>query len=227
MSMIEDAVSWAESIAADDRHGYNQGARDGTDFDCSSLVCRALRYAGFAAPHPSFSTRSMGEWLLRNGFAWHAGLDGIERGCIVWMVGHTAFAVGDGRIVEACIDENGNIVGGQAGDQTGNEIRVTNLNRYQWLGYYRYMEDDMTDADIERIAELAAEKVVNYELNGTLLRDRIIGCDNAANGANNKLADTTDPTGRTNGVTALEHIRWIAKAVSELNDKVDEFMKGK
>lgn len=227
MSMIEDAVSWAEAIAADDSHGYNQGDRDGTNFDCSSLVCRALRYAGFAAPSPSFSTRSMGEWLLNNGFGWHAGTDGVQRGDIVWMVGHTAFATGNGRIVEACIDEDGNIVGGDAGDQTGNEIRVTNLNRYPWLGYYRYMEDDMTDADIERIADRVAEKVVNYELNGVMLRDRIIGMDNAANGANNKLADTTDPTGRTNGMTPLEHIRWIAKAVAELNDKVDDLLNRK
>lgn len=227
MSMIEDAVSWAEAIAADDRHGYNQGDRDGTDFDCSSLVCRALRCAGFAAPYPSFSTRSMGEWLLNNGFGWHAGTDGVKRGDIVWMFGHTAFATGNGKIVEACIDENGNIIGGKAGDQTGNEIRVTNLNRYPWLGYYRYMEDDMTDADIKRIAELAAEKVVNYELNGVKLRDRIIGIDNAANGANDKLADTTDPTGRTSGITPLKHIRWIAKAVAELNDKVDELLNRK
>ena len=225
MSDILDAVAWAEGIAADNTHGYNRGDRDGQDFDCSSLVCRALRAAGFAAPYPSFSTRTMGEWLLNNEFAWHSGTAGVQRGDILWKVGHTAWAASADTIVEASIDEDGNIVGGSPGDQTGWEIHVTNMNRYQWLGYYRYIGGDtMTETDMEHIAELAADKVMNYVLNGTMFRDRIIGTDQAANGANNKLASTQDPTGRTENMTALEHIRWIAKAVAELNNKVDKVL---
>lgn len=56
---IEKAISWAESIAMDQSHGYSQGAenatkkypytgsREGVDYDCSSLIYHALEQAGF------------------------------------------------------------------------------------------------------------------------------------------------------------------------------------
>lgn len=56
---MEKAVVWALQIAADNRHGYSQGAenatannpytgsREGPDYDCSSLVYHALEQAGF------------------------------------------------------------------------------------------------------------------------------------------------------------------------------------
>ena len=53
-----------------------------------------------------------------------------------------------------------------------------------WRALHAYIttpeEDIVTDADIERIAQLAADKVINYDLGGTSLRDRIIGTDFAA-----------------------------------------------
>ena len=138
MANVEDAVKWAENIAKDNSHGYSQGGREGRDFDCSSLVCRSLRAAGFNAPYPSFSTRSMGAWLESHNWEWHNGVSGAKRGDIMWKTGHTAWATSTTKICEACIDENGNITGGKPGDQTGNEIRITNMNRYNWAGYWRY-----------------------------------------------------------------------------------------
>ena len=56
---VEDAVQWAIDIANDQTHGYSQGAenatdwrpytgsREGTDYDCSSLVYHAFNHAGF------------------------------------------------------------------------------------------------------------------------------------------------------------------------------------
>ena len=56
---MEKAVAWALQVAADNRHGYSQGAenatannpytgsREGPDYDCSSLVYHALEQAGF------------------------------------------------------------------------------------------------------------------------------------------------------------------------------------
>ncbi|SHK37522.1 NlpC/P60 family protein [Selenomonas ruminantium] len=56
---MEKAVVWALQIAADDSHGYSQGAenatannpytgsREGPDYDCSALVYHALEHAGF------------------------------------------------------------------------------------------------------------------------------------------------------------------------------------
>lgn len=56
---MEKAVTWALQIAADNSHGYSQGAenatannpytgsREGPDYDCSALVYHALEHAGF------------------------------------------------------------------------------------------------------------------------------------------------------------------------------------
>jgi cell wall-associated NlpC family hydrolase len=56
---MEKAVVWALQIAADNSHGYSQGAenatannpytgsREGPDYDCSALVYHALEHAGF------------------------------------------------------------------------------------------------------------------------------------------------------------------------------------
>lgn len=163
MPNLEAAVSEAERIAADPRHGYSQPNRGGIDYDCSSLVCRTLRNAGFAMPSYNFSTRSMGQWLQMHGWTWHAGLAGVRRGDVLWKTGHTAFATSAGSCVEALMSETRGIHG-RSGDQTGWEIRTAPISYTTWAGYWRFtppaeMEDEVTPQDMERIAELAAAKV--------------------------------------------------------------------
>ena len=163
MPNLEAAVSEAERIAADPRHGYSQPNRDGIDYDCSSLVCRTLRNAGFAMPSYNFSTRSMGQWLQMHGWTWHAGLAGVRRGDVLWKTGHTAFATSPTGCVEAYMSETRGIHG-RSGDQTGWEIRTAPISYTTWAGYWRWtppaeMEEIVTPQDMERIAELAAAKV--------------------------------------------------------------------
>lgn len=193
--MIEGAVSFCESEADDPRRGYNQAKRDGTQYDCSSLVCRALGKMGFDVPVPSFSTRSMGEWLESHGFVWHDGLGGVQRGDIVWKTGHTAFATSSTRIVEACIDERGKTYGGQDGDQTGNEVRCCNLYNYNWAGYWRYTvqaeEEDMTPEQAKKL-------------------DAIY----------NEVTRTDDPSGRGVKMTTHEHLKWMAAKQAEIADAI-------
>lgn len=193
--MIEGAVSFCESEADDPRRGYNQAKRDGTQYDCSSLVCRALGKMGFDVPVPSFSTRSMGEWLKSHGFVWHDGLGGVQRGDIVWKTGHTAFATSSTRIVEACIDERGRTYGGQDGDQTGNEVRCCNLYNYNWAGYWRYTvqaeEEDMTPEQSKKL-------------------DAIF----------NEVTRKDDPSGRGVKMTTHEHVKWIAGKQAEIADAI-------
>ena len=45
MTIPEKAAAWAEAIAADEAHGYDQSARWGPDYDCSSLVIAAYKQA--------------------------------------------------------------------------------------------------------------------------------------------------------------------------------------
>ena len=49
MDVIESAAAYAQNIAADDSHGYDQAGRWGPDYDCSSLVISAFRKAGGSA----------------------------------------------------------------------------------------------------------------------------------------------------------------------------------
>lgn len=166
MPNLEQAVSEAERIAADPRHGYSQPNRDGIDYDCSSLVCRCLRNAGFAMPSYNFSTRSMGQWLQTHGWSWHAGLAGVRRGDVLWKTGHTAFATSPTGCVEALMSETRGIHG-RSGDQTGWEIRTAPISYTTWAGYWRFNqpaeeEDEVTEAEMQRIAELAAAKVWEY-----------------------------------------------------------------
>ena len=44
--VVERAISWAVAIANDNSHGYSQQSRWGPDYDCSSLVIAAFKYAG-------------------------------------------------------------------------------------------------------------------------------------------------------------------------------------
>lgn len=195
MSKIEVAVSYAEGIAADDSHGYDQPGRMGQDFDCSSLVGRSLVHAGFNYPAGfSPSTREMKRYLEAIGFVWHDGLGGVQRGDILWKPGHTAFAISSNRIVEACINERGGISGGRRGDQTGNEIRTTNINNYNWSGYWRApdeAEEDMTPEQAKKLDAIYTE-----------------------------VMRTDDPSGRGVEMTTHEHLKWMAAKQAEIADAI-------
>lgn len=140
---VEGAVQWAINIANDDSHGYDQGNRDGgVDYDCSSLVSTAFRQAGFDIPLPSPATFSMVEVFTGVGFTWLAGAgndsSALVRGDILLSIqNHVAIYIGGDQIVEACINEFGGIVGGQPGDQTGQEIRVGGFYSFPWDGVLR------------------------------------------------------------------------------------------
>lgn len=75
-------------------------------------------------------------------------------------------------------------------------------------------EDEVTEQDKNDIAT----KVWDMVLNDVKARDRLIGIDNAANGANNKLADRSDPTGREMNLTDHEHIKWLAAGQADQNE---------
>lgn len=141
MLNIETAVSWAEQIAADNRHGYSQVHRNDPDYDCSSFVGTALSNAGFAVSKYS-TTRNLESQLIKCGFKkcnapW-------KRGDIHLAAGHhVTMSTDASHIVHASQSENGGI-DGQTGDQTGREICVRpyyDLD-YSNLVHYRYTGND-------------------------------------------------------------------------------------
>lgn len=67
---IEAYVSWAESIAADQSHGYSQARRNSEhDYDCSSLDWFAIKHPGFPVGDGwPFTMFNMGPILESMGF---------------------------------------------------------------------------------------------------------------------------------------------------------------
>lgn len=144
MSIIESAVSWARQIAADDSHGYDQAHRQGPDYDCSSFVISAFRQAGL--PLKATYTGNMRSDMLQRGFADvtqrvnRTTGAGMQPGDILLHEhNHTAMYIGNGRLVQASINERGTTTGGKTGDQTGREIYERTYYNYPWDCVLRYV----------------------------------------------------------------------------------------
>lgn len=141
---VEDAIQWALDIASDNSHGYDQAYRWGPDYDCSSLVYEAFRVGGgFDLPVNSGYTGSMIGDFTRVGFTWLPGIGNsasqLERGDILLNISsHTEIYLGEGKNVGAHINEIDDIVGGEPGDQTGEEICVGGFYAFPWDGVLRY-----------------------------------------------------------------------------------------
>lgn len=143
MSIIDSAVSWARQIAADPRHGYDQANRQGPDYDCSSFVLAAFKQAGL--PLKATYTGNMRSDMLRNGFVVAIRVNlatgaGLEVGDVLLNErNHTALYIGNGRVVQASINELGTTTGGKTGDQTGREIAERGYYNYPWDCVLRYV----------------------------------------------------------------------------------------
>ena len=139
------ACSWAESIAADQTHGYSQSNRWGPNYDCSSLMISSYIKAGVPIDkNKVYYTGNMNE-LKNYGFVdvtkkinLNTGA-GLLRGDILYYHingtnGHTAMYCGNGKIVHARGQSYGSP---QSGDQ-GTEIAVTPYMRSKWQYVLRY-----------------------------------------------------------------------------------------
>lgn len=148
MSRIESAISWMESKANDNRHGYDQRYRWGEngDYDCSSAVITAWEQAGVPVKSNGATyTGNMYGVFIACGFKdVTASVNrstgaGLRRGDVLLnKQRHTAMYCGDGMEVEASINENGGIVGGAPGDQTGRELLIRQYRNYPWDCVLRY-----------------------------------------------------------------------------------------
>ena len=147
MPNLEKALKFAVDIANDDSHGYNWDwdKRNGKpDYDCSSLVCTALKHGGFDIGSAR-NTHDMRKNLLARG--WKIVSESSKRrGDILLNDGsHVAFYLGvyDGPgnyhgkkcLVQASWNEKGDRSDGKdgkPGDQTGHEIEVRTYYDYPW-----------------------------------------------------------------------------------------------
>lgn len=122
--------------------GYDQSERmSDRETDCSQLVLRcydeALRAYGFPGLDTSGYTGNMCDICANAGadiYDYDGNVNNSSPGeayvSISW--GHTEMFVYDGTFGGANIDENGNISGGEAGDQTGREVYLKPTYDYNW-----------------------------------------------------------------------------------------------
>lgn len=161
---INKAINWMEETAKDDRHGYCQDHRWGTDgdYDCSSAVITAWEQAGVPVKTKGATyTGNMLSVFTANGFQDVTALvnrstgAGLVRGDVLLnTVHHTAMYCGDGKEVEASINEKGTAHGGKPGDQTGKEFLIRAYRNYPWTNVLRYTGGNSASAAIKNYLEI-------------------------------------------------------------------------
>lgn len=153
MTKVEKAVSYIKNIAADNKHGYSQVNRWGTpgtwsDYDCSSLVISAYQAAGIPVKDKGATyTGNMYAVFTKCGFKdvtkdinLSSGKGLIAGDVLLNHQDHTAMMISSTQLAQASIDENGGIMGGKVGDQTGYEIHTRSYYNYPWNAVLRYPE---------------------------------------------------------------------------------------
>ena len=147
-NVVEIATQWMIDLANDNTHGYDQWYRWGEkgDYDCSSAVITAWETAGVPVKTKGATyTGNMKNVFLSCGFKDVTNTvnlsngSGLIRGDVLLNeVHHVAMYVGDGKEVEASINEKGGATGGKPGDQTGAEVLIKNYRNYPWDCVLRY-----------------------------------------------------------------------------------------
>ena len=166
MTKTEKAIKQMESWAADNSHGYDQIYRWGEkgDYDCSSAVISAWQAAGAPVKTKGATyTGNMKAIFLSCGFADVTSKvnrstgSGLQRGDVLLNeTHHVAMYCGNGKEVEASINEKGTATGGQPGDQTGKEFLVRSYHNYPWDCVLRYQESNSASAaTTEKVAYVA------------------------------------------------------------------------
>lgn len=159
ISKSEKATQQMETWAADDSHGYDQKYRWGEkgDFDCSAAVIQAWENAGVPVKSSGATyTGNMLQVFKKCGFrdvtdsvnlATGAGL--IRGDVLLTVPRHTAMFCGNGKEVEASINEKGTATGGVPGDQTGKEFLIRSYRNYPWTYVLRYAESGSMEEKTE------------------------------------------------------------------------------
>ena len=164
MGVIDTAVAWALSIAADDSHGYSQNVRWGPSYDCSSFIISAYEAGGLTLQAAGASwTGNMRSAFLACGFADVTGEVVVATGArlepgdvLLDTVSpteyqHTAMYAGNGQIVHAK-----NVASG---------ILVENYYNGPWPTVLRYIGEAPASAEVTTTVSIG--DIVQYNSTST------------------------------------------------------------
>lgn len=170
MSKTENAVTWMINTASNNKHGYDQKYRWGEkgDYDCSSAVITAWESAGVhVKTNGATYTGNMYSVFKKCGFNDVTNSvdrrtgSGLKRGDVLLSRGkHTAMFIGNGKLVEASINEKGKIIGGTPGDQTGKEFWVHSYYNLPWEYVLRFNENNEETVKKSKTNEEIAHEVI-------------------------------------------------------------------
>lgn len=178
MSKVESAIQFMEDTARDNSHGYCQTHRWGKDgdYDCSALVITAWERAGVKVKSMGASyTGNILDVFKKAGFKdvtssvnLRTG-SGLKRGDVLLRTGHhVAMYCGNGKEVEASINEKGKATGGKPGDQTGREILIRSYRNYPWNHVLRYTETASVNNNTSAShGKLTASNKTRFTVSGT------------------------------------------------------------
>ena len=182
MTKTEKATRWMEDKACDISHGYDQTYRWGEngDYDCSAAVISAWQSAGVPVKDNGATfTGNMYKVFLKCGFKdVTSRVDlktgkGLRRGDVLLRKGrHTAMHCGNGKEVEASINEKGKARGGKPGDQTGREFLIRPYRNYPWSNVLRY-EEKISSKVISRTEQAARDVIAGKYGNGAARKKAI------------------------------------------------------
>lgn len=86
---------------------------------------------------------------------------GLVRGDVLLnTVHHTAMYCGNGKEVEASINEKGTAHGGKPGDQTGREFLIRSYRNYPWTNILRYTGRNSASAATKKDVTTVAKEVI-------------------------------------------------------------------
>lgn len=128
---------WSTGYGQGDGTGGRWDIRDGGSGDCSSVAIWGAQMGGYPTAGAS-STHDMIDELTSVGWSLvPAGYP--SKGDILWKPGHVSVAIADGTLAEAWINELGEIVGGEPGDQTNQETRVVGYWEHPFTGQWEWI----------------------------------------------------------------------------------------
>lgn len=162
MPSIQKAIDFMRVACDEWSLGYDQfnrwDVRDGGECDCSSLVITALKQAGFDVGSATYTGNMSANLTARGWKRMSADISKCQPGDILLNdASHVCMVIsGSGwgsRIAQASIDERGQITGGKAGDQTGNETNTRSVYtyRYGWNCILRYTAAPAAPAQAGRL----------------------------------------------------------------------------